>query len=374
MSAPTRILVVDDEPTICQLITLRLQKEGYSCARADGAEQAFLRLSEGAFDVVLTDVRMPGVSGMELLRTVLECSPDTAVIMVTGMADTQLAVEAMKLGAYDYVTKPFLSDELILSVKRAIEKRRLIRENRTYQERLEERVAEQTREIQEHLKIAQERAVLIKHAYEALNATHEANLDALITALDFRDNATQGHTQRVAAFALEIGDRIGLPADERETLRKGSILHDIGKIGVPDAILRKPGPLTTNEWVEMRRHVEYGYDIVRSIPFLSDAATIVLHHQEKFGGNGYPHGLKGDQIAIGARIFHVVDTLDAVMSDRPYRKGRPYSDARQEIIRFSGTQFDPDMVSVFLDVDPSRWHEISMEVDRTVPPTARFSI
>ncbi len=372
MTTPTRILIVDDDATIRSLVSLKLQREGYACDQAVNAAEAGVLLSQHQFDVVLTDLRMPGMSGMELLRLVLDQSPDTAVIMVTGFDDSHLAVEAMKLGAYDYVTKPFLTDELLLSVKNALEKSRLVRENRAYQERLEERVIEQTREIHGHLKTAQERAVLLKHAYEALSATHEATLDALITALDFRDNATQGHTQRVAAFALEIAGHMGLSADEREVLRKGAILHDIGKIGIPDAILRKPGSLTVDEWIEMRRHVDYGYDIVRSIPFLIDAATIVYHHQEMYGGEGYPQGLRGEDIVLGARIFHVADTLDAVMSDRPYRKGRPFAVAREEMQRCVGTQFDPRVVSAFFEIDPTRWQAISSRFARLACCKARL--
>ena len=265
--------------------------------------------------------------------------------MVTGVVDAQTAIGAIRQGASDYVTKPFNLEEVQIVVDRTLEKRRLILENRAYQEHLEDLVSQRTRELHD---------------------SYESTLQALVTALDFRDNETQGHSYRVVEYAVEVARQMGLAESEITWVRRGAILHDVGKIGVPDAILRKPGKLDADEWAEMRKHPEMGYRMLRHIPFLAPALDIVLCHQERFDGTGYPQGLKGEEIPLGARIFSVVDTFDAMTSDRPYRAALTIQDARDEIERFRGIQFDPNVADAFLRIDEARWREIRERVHRGV--------
>jgi putative nucleotidyltransferase with HDIG domain len=273
------------------------------------------------------------------------------VIMVTAMHDISIALEAIRAGAYDYILKPFEKDQLYLSVRRALEHRNLVLENRTYQSDLEQLVAERTQQL--------------SIALQDLEQSYDYTLEALGGALDAKDAETEGHCQRVTAFTITIARAMGVEKGLLRHIARGAFLHDIGKMGVPDNILTKPGPLTAEEREIMRRHCDIGYAVLERIPFLKEAAEIVLSHQECYDGSGYPRGLKGEQIPIGARIFAVADTLDAMISDRPYRKALPISAAREEIQRFSGKQFDPRVVEVFMAQPEKLWRELH---DKTGDP------
>ncbi|MFZ5877472.1 MAG: HD domain-containing phosphohydrolase [Nitrospirota bacterium] len=360
---PSTLLIVDDDPNIRELLAAKLTHLGYLCRTADGADHALSILEREPIHLVLSDIMMPGLSGIDLLKRLVQCYPETAVVMLTAAADTQMAVQAMKLGAYDYITKPFHLEELAVHVEKALERRQLLVENRAYHRSLEERVAEQTREIREHLQLERRRREEINHTLTLLERSYTDTIDALIMALDYRDNETQGHTQRVSVYTVELAERMGVSAADLETIKRGAVLHDIGKIGVPDTILRKPAKLTEAEWTEMRRHVQYGYEMLKDIAFLRDAAKIVLHHHERYDGLGYPNQASRNDILFGARIFVVADTFDAMTSERPYRKALPYQDARAEIQRCAGTQFDPRVVDTFLGVSPLRWQDLREEVD-----------
>ncbi|MBI3958580.1 MAG: HD domain-containing protein [Chloroflexi bacterium] len=211
--------------------------------------------------------------------------------------------------------------------------------------------------------LASQLAPAIENArlFRDLGAAYDHTLDALVAALDARDKETEGHSRRVVLFTLALARRMGIPENELAVLRRGALLHDIGKIGVPDAILLKPGPLTDEERAIMRNHPEWGRRILAGIPFLEGAAEIVCAHQERWDGAGYPLGLAGSAIPLGARIFAVADTLDAITSDRPYRAGQPYSFARQEILAGSGTQFDPAVVDAFLQISEGEWMRLRAE-------------
>ncbi len=358
-----RLLIVDDDPNVRELLKTKLTHLGYQCRTADGADRALAVIEREPIHLVLSDIMMPGLSGIDLLKRLVQAYPETAVVMLTAAADTQVAVQAMKLGAYDYITKPFNLDELTVHVEKALERRQLFVENRAYHRSLEQRVAEQTREIREHLVLERHRREELDHALTLLELSYNDTIDALIMALDYRDNETQGHTQRVSVYSVELAERLGVNGADLETLKRGAILHDIGKIGVPDTILRKPSKLTDAEWTEMRRHVQYGYEMLKDIAFLQDAAKIVLHHHERFDGLGYPNKASRENILFGARIFVVADTFDAMTSERPYRHALPYDDAQAEISRCAGTQFDPRVVDTFLNVPPRRWMELREEVD-----------
>jgi len=359
---PAEILIVDDEPIIREILTRKLRDSGYSPIPAENAFEALNTMRGHPCPLVLSDIMMPGMDGIALLKALRTTYPDTAVVMITAVSNVSIAIEALREGAYDYLIKPFNLEEVVLSVRNALEKRRLILENRLHQGRLEGIVKAQTEEIRQLLTSEQQRICELNKAIEEIDVTHSATLDALSTALDYRDNETEGHSQRVVRYSLEIGSVLGLERHDLEILGRGTLLHDIGKIGVPDSVLWKPGKLTEEEWTEMRKHVEYGYRMLKHIPFLRDAALIMLHHHERYDGAGYPQGLKDQDIVIGARIFAVADTYDAMTTDRPYRKALTDQDAREEIAQCSGSQFDPAVSEAFLNIAVDRWLQIKEDV------------
>ena len=342
--AGEKILVVDDEEAIREVISTLLDAQGFRCTTCVNGKVGLETFRKDSYDLVLSDIVMPEMDGLKLLAELRLADPDVPAIMVTAMHDISIALEAIRAGAYDYILKPFEKDQLYLSVRRALEHRRLVMENRTYQSDLEQLVAERTRQL--------------SIALQDLEQSYDYTLEALGGALDAKDAETEGHCQRVTAFTITIAKAMGVDNSLLRQIARGAFLHDIGKMGVPDQILRKPGPLTPEERAIMRRHCDIGYAVLERIPFLKEAAEIVLAHQEFYDGTGYPRGLKGEQIPLGARIFAVADTLDAMISDRPYRKALPISAARDEIRRFSGTQFDPQVVKIFLAQPEQLWREL----------------
>ncbi len=356
------ILVVDDEPIIRDILVRKLTSSGYKPVAVENAFEALDKMQENPFPVILSDIMMPGIDGIELIKKVRILYPDTAVVMITAVSNANAAIEALKQGASDYLIKPFNLEEIVISIRNALEKRRLILENREYQEHLEEIVKVQTAEIRGLLSVEQQKTAELNKALAEIQVTYNTTLEALLTALDYRDNATEGHSQRVVRYSIEVGKALGLSSDDLKNLARGTLLHDIGKIGVPDSILRKPAELSTEEWVEMRKHVEYGYSMLKGIPFLKDASFLILHHQEKYDGTGYPQGLKREQIVMGARIFALADTYDSMTTDRPYRKALPDRDAREEILRCRSSQFDPVVVDTFFRIPEDRWSKIKEDV------------
>ena len=343
MSRPVRIVVTDDEASIREVLADGLESFGWDVTQAGTAADAFTMVSRGGVDLVLSDIDMPGESGLALLGRIKQHDPDIDVIMVTGVVDLEVAISAIRQGAADYVTKPFNLEEVQIVIERTLEKRRLIRENREYQLTLEQKVEERTRELEE---------------------SYESTLEAMITALDFRDNETMGHSRRVVEYAVIVAKTMGVVEPDLSWIRRGAILHDVGKIGVSDGILRKPGKLDASEWEEMKRHPEMGYQMLKHIRFLAPALDIVYCHQERWDGSGYPRGLAGTSIPLGARIFAAVDTFDAMTSDRPYRAAMTIQAARDEIRRFSGVQFDPAVAAAFLSIDEAVWRDIRERVHR----------
>jgi putative nucleotidyltransferase with HDIG domain len=346
--ANENILVVDDEEAIREVVSTLLDSQGYRCTTCDNGRKALEAFRNDSFDLVLSDIVMPEMDGMKLLAEIRQADPDVPVIMVTAMHDISIALEAIRTGAYDYILKPFEKDQFYMSVRRALERRRLILENKTYQSDLERLVAERTQQL--------------SIALQDLEQSYDYTLEALGGALDAKDAETEGHCQRVTAFTITMARAMGVDPGLLRHIARGAFLHDIGKMGVPDHILRKPGPLTEEERAIMRRHCEIGYAVLERIPFLKEVAEIVLSHQECYDGSGYPRGLKGNQIPLGARIFAVADTLDAMISDRPYRKALPISAAQAEIRKYSGTQFDPRVVEVFLAQPERIWRELHEKI------------
>ena len=362
-SAP-RLLVVDDETAVREMLVDGLEAFGYAAGGVRDAAEAFEAVRRGDVALVLTDLDMPGENGLELLRRIKAHDTDIDVILVTGVVDIDVAIAAIRQGASDYVTKPFNLEEVRIVVDRTLEQRRLIVENRNYQQELEAKVEARTREI-----VQKNREV--ERLFTELDHSYEVTLDALVTALDFRDNETHGHSRRVVEYAVIVAEKMGVTEPDLTWIRRGAILHDVGKIGVPDAILKKPGKLDPDERREMEKHPEMGWKMLRHIAFLEPALDIVYCHQERFDGSGYPRGLRAETIPLGARIFAVVDTFDAMTSDRPYRAALGIEDARAEIRKFSGAQFDPAVAEVFLSIDPSVWRAIRDRVHTEVEAAAR---
>lgn len=338
-----RILIVDDEREITEILA-DLLSEDYECLKAGSAEQALDCLRAGEFQLVISDITMPGMSGLEMIPHVKQLSPDTVVVMISGMQTVESAIGALRLGAFDYLMKPFDLRQVEAVVKRALEYHELVVAKRRYENHLEELVAQRTAELD--------------RALNSLEGAYRSTLEALTAALETRDSETHGHSERVVTYSLRLGREYGLSSEEMKSLEFGSLLHDIGKIGVPDSILRKPAKLTEEEWVRMREHPVHGQQILRGIEFLQGAAKVVAQHHEQWDGSGYPHGLRGEEIDVCARIFAVADAFDAITSDRVYRSGKSYEAAAQELDDWAGRQFDPKVVEAFHRVPKKDWEEL----------------
>jgi putative nucleotidyltransferase with HDIG domain len=344
-----RILVVDDEAHVRSMIAATLERQGYEIMLASGGREAIDALEQDSFELILTDIVMQEGNGLALLERIHEQNPSLPVIMVTAIHDISVAIDSMRRGAYDYLLKPFERDHLLATVQRALEHRQALQESRTYQQNLEQ--------------VVRARTEMLRQAMEDLEHSYDVTLEALGDALDLKDSETEGHSKRVTAYTIALARAMGISPAEIKVIARGAFLHDIGKMAIPDEILRKPGKLTPEEQELMREHCARGYQMLRKIPFLAEAAEIVFTHQEHYDGRGYPSALKGAAIPIGSRIFAVADTLDAITSDRPYRAARSFDAAREEIIRCSGTQFDPAVVEVYLRIPNELWLELRSEIN-----------
>jgi len=340
-----RILAVDDESSACKLLSLILGPPVFHCTTACTGEEALVTLQRERFDAVISDLNMPGLSGMELLTQVRRRFPHMAFLVTTGVDDVDVGVQAMRCGADDYLVKPLRESAVLASLERALHNRQLEQQVENYHQHLEEMVAQRTGQLQAALR--------------QIESSYEDTLQALGAAVDLRDSATAGHSQRVCRYSLEMARALGWSDKQLGSLARGAYLHDIGKLGVPDGVLLKPGPLTPDDRKLMQQHAQMGFDLVKDIPFLADAAEIVLSHHERYDGGGYPRGLKGEEILLSARIFAVADTLDAITSDRPYRRASSFDAAREIIRHLSGSQFDPKVVSVFLSIPEDTWPTIA---------------
>jgi len=343
INVPPRILIVDDELEITEILA-DLLSEDYDCQKAGSAEQALVRLQQSEFHLVISDITMPGMSGLEMIPQVKALSPNTVVVMISGMQTVESAIGALRLGAFDYLMKPFDLRQVEAVVKRALEHHELIVAKQRYENHLEELVEQRTAELD--------------RALDSLEEAYRSTLKALTTALETRDQETHGHSERVVSYSLRLGREYGLNREQMKALEFGSLLHDIGKIGVPDSILRKPAKLTEEEWVVMREHPMHGQQILRGIEFLQGASRVVAQHHEKWDGSGYPLGLIQEEIDVNARIFAVADAFDAITSDRVYRRGKAYEAAAKELDEWAGRQFDPKVVEAFHRVPKEDWEEL----------------
>ncbi|MDB4886432.1 MAG: response regulator receiver [Gemmatimonadetes bacterium] len=339
-------LIVDDEPRLRQVLMHLMRSDGFSCVEASNGEEALALLERHPVTLVMSDLRMPKMDGLELLRHTRARWPDVAVVMITAVADVEVAVSCLAIGAMDYLTKPFHLEEVRARVDQALEKRRLVIENRGYQESLQAKVAVQARRLEE---------------------LFLASIQSLAEALEVKDPYTRGHSVRVSQYSAVIAREMGVEGEMLRQVELGGHVHDIGKIGVREDVLNKPGKLTDAEYEHIMTHPVVGWRILA--PLLGEtpvALNIVRSHHERFDGRGVPDRLTGSDIPLEARIVAAADSFDAMTSDRPYRPdGMSVLDAVQEIMRCSGTQFDPDVVAAVVR---------SMEAGRLelVPRNPRF--
>jgi putative two-component system response regulator len=333
MSAPDAApycLIVDDEPRLRQVMVHLMRSDGFQCIEAGNGVEALEQLEKRSVTLVLSDLRMPKMDGFELLRQIRDRFPDCAVVMITAVADVEIAVNCLAIGAADYVIKPYQLEDVRARVAQALEKRRLILENRAYREGLEERVQQQARRLEE---------------------LFLASVQSLAEALELKDPYTRGHSIRVSQYSTIIARSMGLDGEMLRQIELGGHVHDIGKIGVRETVLNKPDRLTPEEYQHIMTHPVLGWRILA--PLLGDtpnALNIVRSHHERYDGRGIPDGLSGESIPLEARIAAAADAFDAMTSDRPYRASEMTLDlAVAEIRRCSGSQFDPHVVSALIE-------------------------
>lgn len=336
-----RILVIDDEPWIADVVAQQLGLLGFLADTVTDSSRVMDKLIDVRYDLVVLDIAMPPPNGLELLASIRLRHPHLPVLMLTAFGDTEMAIQAMQNGACDYIVKPHQSAQLALRVERALELGLLMRERAQAYQLLEQRVHQQTQQLHEQSK---QLTTMIEHVL----LTYQATLTALEAALDARDQSAPGHCHRVAELAIRLGRKMGLGEQDLVALEHGARLHDIGKLGIPDTILMKPGPLSSEERRTMERHPEIGCQIVAHIDFLQDALPIIRHHHEHWDGSGYPYGLQGTNIPLLARIFSVVDAFDAQAHVRPYNTRPSVEKALCSVRAHRGTWFDPSAVDAFV--------------------------
>lgn len=366
-----RILIVDGEEESRKIIISMLSSADYDCGdvqdrlktllapvdydyreAGDGLEAMKMLGSGVTFDLVLAELVMPNLDGMKLLRYTKDFYPDIDVVIITARLDLHVALQALHNGAYDYLPKPFERDRLVATVRRVLEHRRLKRESDAYRTNLEALVAARTQQW--------------KTALSNLEKAYDSTLEGFGNALGLRDAETEKHSRRVTSYTIALARKIGLSKEEILVIARGAFLHDIGKLAIPDDILRKPGALTPDETATMRQYVERGYEMIKKVPFLAEAAEVVYSHQERYDGLGYPRGLKAKEIPFGARLVAVTNTLDAITSDHPYRAAKSFEAVRTEIALWSGRQFDPEIASTFLAMPGGIWVDLRKDIDGPV--------
>ena len=333
-SMEERILIVDDEEMICNIMSRRLMREGYLCATANNGKEALNHFYKDGFSLIISDIKMPEMNGIELLKRVKSIDPKIRVIMVTAYPEIDMAVEAMRLGADDFIIKPADLELVVLSVKKALESKQLEEEIEAYHTRLEE--------------LVEERTAVLRQAYRFLKKSHLDSVKVLAEAIDAKDPYTRGHSDRVKRMSLAIAQQMGFSEERLETLEYGALLHDIGKIGIKDEILQKQGSLSPQEYESIQEHPLIGVKIVEGVEFFKDKIPMIRHHHEHYNGGGYPDGLAGEAIPLEGRIIAIPDAFDAMTSTRPHRNVLPLQDVLLEIEKCKGKQFDPKVVEIFI--------------------------
>lgn len=345
----TKILVVGDEST-GRFFLEGFRESGFEIYYVRSYINAIQQLEDGIFQIIVADNNIDGMDGIQFLERCKTFAPDILRVLIVREGDSKVLVEAINRGGiFKIITHPLDIGEISAALCDAAVHYWTEKEH----ERLSNLIKEQNTEL----------VVRTLNLDKEIHERTASLLNGLVAALDLRDSDTQWHSRRVALYSRRIAKALGIKGDELNAIERGALLHDIGKIGIKDVILLKPGRLTREEWEEMKRHPEMGYRLLEGSDFLQHEKIIVLHHQERYDGKGYPQGLKGKEIDIGARIFAIADTFDAMTSDRPYRRSLPFKIAREEIIRCSGTQFDPRLVEAFLSVPGHEWREIREKLE-----------
>jgi len=329
-----RILIADDEEIICAVLSQRLTREGYSCVTAHNGKDALNHFYKEKFSLIISDIRMPEMDGLKLLQDVKAVRPTMMFIIMTGYPEIELAVEAIHLGVNDFLIKPFDLELAVFSVKKALEQKKMEEELESYHRSLKKLVEERTEKLQQ--------------AYLTLKKAYLDSVKVLAEAIDAKDTYTRGHSDRVRRMSLQIAVSLGFTEERREILEYGALLHDIGKIGIEDEILRKPGPLSPEEFQTIQQHPLVGVKIVEGIEFFKDKIPMIRSHHEHFDGKGYPDGLMGEAIPLEARIIAVPDAFDAMASLRPHRRAMSLEDVLLEMEKYKGKQFDPNILEIFL--------------------------
>ncbi len=329
-----RILIVDDEEMICSLLVRRLAEEGYYCLTANNGRTALARFRKDDLSLIISDLNMPEMDGMELLKNVKTLDSNMMVIIMTGYPEIDLAVEAMRLGAYDFIIKPANLDLVISSVKKALEKKTLVEELDAYHHHLERLVEEKTAKLED--------------AYHVLRKAHLDSVRVLVEAIDAKDPYTMGHSDRVRKMCMRIGMKLKFGKERLQSLEYGALLHDIGKIGIKDEVLQKQSLLDPGDYQKIREHPLIGAKIVGGIDFFRDKIPMIRHHHEHFDGSGYPDGLAGEAIPLEARIISIPDAFDAMTCARIHRVTMTLKDVLTEFEKERGKQFDPDILEIFL--------------------------
>jgi putative two-component system response regulator len=341
------VLVVDDEEAIRRMLARILERAGYHCITAGDLDEARRVLKEESFALVLSDMNMPGGSGLDLLLEISKELPDVATMLISGLDDPKLADTALEIGAYGYLVKPLEATEVLIHVNSALRRRRAEVDNRKHRERLEQMVRDRTEEMMGYIS-------RLEAAERDMRELQDETIRRLSLAAEFRDDDTPRHVERMSRYAALIADRIGIEAERSALIRVASSMHDVGKIGIPDSILMKPGKLTEEEWTFMKRHCEIGHRLLSGTraEVLNLAATIALTHHERVDGTGYPKNLKGEDIPIEGRITAIADVFDALTSKRVYSNAKPFTEAVEIMKAGRGSQFDEDMLDAFLSSMP----------------------
>jgi response regulator RpfG family c-di-GMP phosphodiesterase len=356
-AGPNRVVIVDDDKLVLNALELILGSAGFEprCYHAPSA--ALGAMERDAPAVIIADYMMPEMDGVTFLNRARAHAPTAVRILCTAAGDFHVALQAVNSGeVFRIIPKPWRQQDLVATVRQAAQAAQLRREN----DRLTAEVRRQNGELRE----------MNSRLEEKIRERTHALLEGLIAALDYRDTETQWHSRRVSLYARRLAQQVGTNEPDLTATEHGALLHDIGKIGVRDSVLLKPGPLTTEDWAEMVRHPELGWALLQKADHLKLPSEIVLQHHERWDGKGYPGRLGGEDLLVGARVFHVVDTFDAITTDRPYRKARTYDDARAEIVRCAGTQFDPRIAEAFLSVPTEDWERIRLDVETVAVLTA----